>query len=106
MSESQETMFKEKTCPRCGSDNISKAEREYKSDYSFGIVLAVAFVILAGALTAFFLLQLHPVILILVVLAVAGKILKSNPGRRPKESEDEYICLDCRKRWKEKTIAP
>ncbi|MFW6160436.1 MAG: hypothetical protein ACOC57_04770 [Acidobacteriota bacterium] len=90
-------------CPRCGSDNISPAERDYQSDYPFAIVLAVAFLLLGGALAAFFLLQLHPVILILVILAVAGRLLKERP-RRPKERVEEYICLDCRKRWKEKVL--
>jgi hypothetical protein len=87
-------------CPRCGSRNIAPAEREFKTDYPFWIVLVVALALLCTAVAVFLLLQLHPVILILVVIAIVSALLDTKSRRKKKAEKREFICLDCEKRFR------
>jgi DNA-directed RNA polymerase subunit RPC12/RpoP len=86
-------------CPYCGSEDISPAERDYVRDYSFWMVLAAVFVVLGIAFLLFFLLQLHPVILILILIAAVSKLLDAGTKRRKKVNKEEYICLKCDRRF-------
>ncbi len=86
-------------CPSCGSKNISPVEQEYKADYPFWIVLAVAFSLIGILLLLFFILQLHPVIIILVLVAVVSKLLDTRKRRKRKIQNIEYICLKCDHRF-------
>ena len=87
-------------CPRCGSEDIAPAERDYTRDYPFWIVLAVVFVLLAGVFLLFLFLQLHPVILILAAVAAISWLLDRGNQRRKKIQMTEYICLSCDHRFK------
>ena len=91
-------------CPRCGSDNVSPAERDYTQDYPFWIVLVVVFVLIAGAFLLFLFLQLHPVIMILVAVAAISWLLDTGKKRRQKTrmTTTEYICLSCDRRFERK----
>jgi hypothetical protein len=86
-------------CPACKSDNISTAEQEFKTEYSFLTVLAAVFflIIIMGVL--FFVIQLHPVIIILLGIALVTKGL--GWLRRPSGGTEcaEMICLHCRHRF-------
>lgn len=86
-------------CPTCGSENISPVEQEYKADYPFWIVLAVAFSLIGVLLLLFFILQLHPVIIILVLVAVVSKLLDTRNRRKKKMQKTKYICLKCDRRF-------
>ncbi|MEA3421575.1 MAG: hypothetical protein U9Q97_07870 [Acidobacteriota bacterium] len=86
-------------CPYCGSDNIASAEQEFKTDYPFWIVLVAVFLLLGVAGTVFILLQLHPVILILVLIAIATALLNTKSHRKKRAKKNEFICLDCEKRF-------
>jgi hypothetical protein len=88
------------TCPQCGSEDISPAERDYAHDYPFWIALVAAFSLIGVAFLLFFLLQLHPVILILILVAVITKLLDVGNRRRRRVQKTEYICLKCEKRFK------
>jgi Na+/H+ antiporter NhaD/arsenite permease-like protein len=92
-------------CPRCGSGEIAPAERDYTRDYPFWIVLAVVFFLMAGAFLLFFILQLHPVILILMAVAVISWLLDTGKRRRKKNQTTEYICLSCDHRFKVRKTA-
>jgi len=87
-------------CPRCGSEDISLAEREYTHDYPFWIVLAAAFILIGGTFLLFLFLQLHPVILILISVAAISWLLDTGNRRRQKFQKTEYICLRCDQRFK------
>lgn len=87
-------------CPRCGSEDISLAEREYTRDYPFWIVLVAVFVLIGGAFLLFLFLQLHPVILILISVAAISWLLDTGNRRRQKIQMKEYICLRCDQRFK------
>ena len=87
-------------CPRCGSEDISPAEREYTRDYPFWIVLATVFILMGGAFLLFLFLQLHPVILILISVAAISWLLDTGNRRRQKIQMTEYICLRCDQRFK------
>lgn len=88
----------EKTCPYCNSKNTAPAEREYKTDLTLWLVLAVAFILIGAALALFFLLQLHPIILILTLVAIVTKLLDT-ASRKKRRKKVEYICLDCNRRF-------
>jgi hypothetical protein len=87
-------------CPRCGSEEVAPAERDYTRDYPFWIVLAVVFVLIGGSFLLFLFLQLHPVILILVAVAAISWLLDTGNRRRRKIRMTEYICLSCDHRFK------
>jgi DNA-directed RNA polymerase subunit RPC12/RpoP len=86
-------------CPSCGSENIAPAEKEYAHDYPFWMVLAAVFILLGVAFLLFFLLQLHPVLLILILVAAVSKLLDAGNKRRQKSRRTEYICLNCETRF-------
>jgi len=86
-------------CPSCGSENISPVEQEYKGDYPFWIVLVVVFSLIGVLLLFFFILQLHPVIIILVLVAVVSKLLDTRKRHKRKIQKIEYICLQCDQRF-------
>jgi hypothetical protein len=86
-------------CPYCGSQNISPAERAYTHDYPFWIALVAVFVLIGGAFLLFLFLQLHPVILILLLVAAVSWLLDTGNRRRKKAKKTEYICLSCDKRF-------
>jgi hypothetical protein len=88
------------TCPFCGSEDISPAERDFSKDYPFWIALIAVFVLIGGAFLLFLFLQLHPVILILVLIATISWLLDTGNRRRKKHKEKEYICLTCDRRFK------
>jgi hypothetical protein len=87
-------------CPYCKSENISPAESEYTQDYPFWIVLVAVFFLMGGAFLLFLFLQLHPVILILVLVAAISWLLDTGNRRRQKTKKTEYICLSCDRRFK------
>lgn len=87
-------------CPRCESEDISPAERDYTRDYPFWIVLATVFILIGGAFLFFLFLQLHPVILILISVAAISWLLDTGNRRRQKIQMTEYICLKCDQRFK------
>ncbi|UCC40496.1 MAG: hypothetical protein JSV96_03355 [Candidatus Aminicenantes bacterium] len=89
----------EKTCPHCHSKNTAPAEREYKTDYPFWLALAVVFILIGIALALFFLLQLHPVILILTLVAIVTKLLDTANRKKRRRKKVELICLDCDRRF-------
>lgn len=89
----------EKACPYCHSQNTAPAERENTSDYPFWVALAVVFILIAAALALFFLLQLHPVILILCLIAIVSKFLNVTARKRKRRKKVEYICLECDQRF-------
>lgn len=93
------------SCPRCGSSNVAEAEQEFTRDYPFSVALIVVFLVFGLALGLFFLLQLHPVILILIVLGSISWLLKTRPHRYRKKPAKELICLDCDHRFKLNTRA-
>ncbi|MFC2158574.1 hypothetical protein ACFLT9_12125 [Acidobacteriota bacterium] len=86
-------------CPLCGSDNISPMEHDYKTEYPFWIVLVVVFLLIGGLVALFLFLQLHPVIMILLVVAVVSKILEMSGKSRKKAREIEYLCISCNSRF-------
>jgi len=86
-------------CPHCGSEDISQAEREYTRDYPFWMVLAAVFFLIGGAFLLFLFLQLHPVILILILVAAVSWLLDTGKRRRRKIQKTEYICLSCDRRF-------
>jgi DNA-directed RNA polymerase subunit RPC12/RpoP len=86
-------------CPYCGSENISPAEREYTNDYPFWIVLVAVFFLIGIMLLLFFFLQLHPIILILILVAALSKLLDTRSRTRRKTQKVEYICLSCERRF-------
>jgi len=88
------------TCPYCGSEDTSQAEREYGRDYPFWIALAAVFVLAGGVFLLFVFLQLHPVILILILVAVISWLLDTEKKRRQKTKKTEYICLSCDRRFR------
>lgn len=87
-------------CPRCGSPEISPSERDFARDYSFWVVLAAVFALMAGAFLFFLFLQLHPVILVLIAVAAVSWLLDTGKRRRKKTQATEYICLSCDHRFK------
>jgi hypothetical protein len=88
------------TCPYCGSEDTSPAEREYTREYPFWVALATVFVLVGGAFLLFIFLQLHPVILILILVAAISWLLDTGNRRRQKTKKTEYICLSCDRRFK------
>jgi len=89
----------EKTCPHCHSRNTAPAEREYKTDYPFWLALVVVFILIGAGLALFFLLQFHPVILILIIVAIVTKLLDTTVRKNRIRKKVEYICLDCNQRF-------
>ncbi|MFQ6037995.1 MAG: hypothetical protein ACE5LV_05185, partial [Candidatus Aminicenantales bacterium] len=65
----------------------------------FWIVLVTVLVLLGMTLGLFFFLQLHPVILILLVVAVLTKLLDTRSRKRRKAQKKEFICLRCDHRF-------
>ncbi len=88
----------EKACPYCSSKNISPAEKEYKTDFTFLFALTVVFILIGTALAVFFLLQLHPIIIILTLVAIITKLMDT-AARKRRRKKVEYICLDCDRRF-------
>lgn len=86
-------------CPLCGSDNISPMEHDYKTEYPFWIVLIVVFLLIGGLVALVLFLQLHPVIMILLVVAVVSKFLEMSGKSRKKAREVEYLCMSCDSRF-------
>lgn len=86
-------------CPHCGSEDISPAEREYTTDYPFWIALVAIFFLIGVLLLLFFILQLHPVIIILILVAALSKLLDTRSRSRRKSQKIEYICLKCDRRF-------
>jgi hypothetical protein len=86
-------------CPFCGSEDISLAERDFSNDYPFWIALVAVFVLIGGAFLLFLFLQLHPVILILLLVATISWLLDTGNRRRQKSKKTEYICLKCDRRF-------
>lgn len=86
-------------CPHCGSTNVSPAERDYRTDYPFWTVLVAVFLLIGVMLILFFFLQLHPVILILILVAVVTKLLDTKSRAKRKFRKIEYICLNCEQRF-------
>ncbi|MFP4082873.1 MAG: hypothetical protein ACLFVG_08980 [Candidatus Aminicenantes bacterium] len=86
-------------CPFCGSENTSPAEREYTTDYSIWTVLVAVFFLIGIMLVLFFFLQLHPIILILILVAVVTKLLEKRSRSKRKIQKIEYLCLDCDRRF-------
>lgn len=93
-------------CPYCGSENTSPAEREYTSDYPFWMVLVAVFFLIGVLLLLFFFLQLHPVIMILILVAVITKLLDTRSRARRKTQKIEYICLSCDGRFTQRKSSP
>jgi len=89
----------EKTCPYCYSKNTTPAERQYKADFTLWLVLAVVFILIGAALALFFLLQLHPIIIILTLVAITTKLLDTATRKRRRKKKVEYICLGCDRRF-------
>ncbi|MEA2005500.1 MAG: hypothetical protein U9O50_04480 [Acidobacteriota bacterium] len=96
--------MRNKICPNCCSDNIAPLEHEYKTEYPFWMVFVAGFFFLAVLFLLFFLLQLHPIIIILVAIAVVSKLLSLKRGRKKTTKKIEYICLDCDHRFTVKEI--
>jgi hypothetical protein len=86
-------------CPACGSANVAPAEKEFKSDYPLSVALIVVIIFFLLGFALFFLLQLHPVILILVGVAVVSWFLKSQFGPSGPPENIDFICLDCEHRF-------
>lgn len=86
-------------CPVCGSSNVAPAEKEFKSDYPLSVALIVVIAFFLLALALFFLLQLHPVILILVSVAVVSWFLKSQLSSPSSPKKIDFICLECDHRF-------
>jgi len=95
--EQNSSLKEHRHCPYCGSDNIASAEQEFKTDYPLWIILVALFLLLGVAGTIFILLQLHPVILILVLIAIATALLNTKSHRKKSAKKNEFICLDCEK---------
>ena len=93
-------------CPYCGSENTSPAEREYTTDYPFWMVLVAVFFLIGVMLLLFFFLQLHPVIMILILVAVITKLLDTRSRTRRKTQKIEYICLSCDRRFTQRKSSP
>ena len=87
-------------CPFCESEDISPAEREYTHDYPFWIALVAVFFLIGGAFLLFLVLQLHPVILILILVAAISWLLDTGNRRRQKTKQTEFIGLSCDQRFK------
>ncbi len=86
-------------CPRCGSENVTPAEREYKDEDSFWTVLIAVFFLFVAFFLLFFFLQLHPVIMILLGVAAVSRLLHMKSSSRKKQTKIEYICLECNHRF-------
>jgi hypothetical protein len=86
-------------CPHCGSEEVSPAERDYITDYPFWTVLVAVFLLIGVMLVLFFFLQLHPVIIILILVAVVTKLLDTKNRAKRKSRRIEYICLECEQRF-------
>ncbi len=91
-------------CPYCGSQDISPAESEYTGDYPFWIALVAGFVLIGGVFLLFLFLQLHPVILVLLLVAAISWLFDTGNKRRKKSRKTEYICLRCERRFKGKGL--
>lgn len=56
------------------------------------------FILIGAGLALFFLLQLHPVILILIIVAIVTKLLDTTVRKSRRRKKVEYICPDCDQR--------
>ena len=74
-------------------------EHDYKTEYPFWIVLIVVFLLIGGLVALVLFLQLHPVIMILLVVAVVSKFLEMSGKSRKKAREVEYLCMSCDSRF-------
>jgi len=88
-----------KICPKCRSDNIAPSEHEYKTEYPFWMVFVAAFFFIGALLLLFLFLQLHPIIIILVAIAVFSKLLSLKRRPKKKAKKIEHVCLDCDHRF-------
>lgn len=91
--------MKEILCPVCRSENIRPSEREFKTEYSFLTVLAAVFFLICILCVLFFVIQLHPVIIILLGIALVTKGLEWLRRPAGKTEHVEMICLHCRHRF-------
>ncbi len=87
------------SCPRCRSENISPAESEFRTEYPFWIALAGVLVLIGVLLVLFIFLQLHPVIMILLLIAVVSRLLDKRSHPKKSIKKIEYVCLDCDHRF-------
>ncbi len=87
------------SCPRCRSENISPAESEFRTEYPFWIALAAVLVLIGVLLVLFIFLQLHPVIMILLLIAVVSRLLDKLSHPKKSIKKIEYVCLDCDHRF-------
>ena len=94
----------ENRCPVCRSDDVRPVEQEFKNDYSFLTVLAAVFFLILILDLSFFVIQLHPIIIILLGIALVTKGLDwLRRPNRTSESE-EMICLQCQHRFQKEVI--
>jgi hypothetical protein len=86
-------------CPVCRSDNVRPAERDFKTDYSILTALAAVFFLLILLALFLFVIHLHPVIIILLVIALVTRGLEwlRKPGE--KKERVEMLCLNCKFRF-------
>lgn len=87
------------SCPRCRSENISPAESEFRTEYPFWTALAVVLLLIGVLLVLFIFLQLHPVIMILLLIAVVSRLLDKHSHPKKSIKKTEYVCLDCDHRF-------
>ncbi len=87
------------SCPRCRSENISPAENEFRTEYPFWTALAAVLLLIGGLLVLFIFLQLHPVIMILLLIAVVSRLLDKHSHPKKSIKKFEYVCLDCDHRF-------
>ena len=87
------------SCPHCRSENISPAESEFKAEYPFWTALVVVLLLIGVLLVLFIFLQLHPVIMILLLIAVVSRLLDKRSHPKKSIKKVEYVCLDCDHRF-------
>jgi hypothetical protein len=87
------------SCPRCRSENISPAESEFSTEYPLWTALAAVLLLTGVLLVLFIFLQLHPVIMILLLIAVVSWLLDKRSHPKKNIKKVEYVCLDCDHRF-------
>lgn len=94
----------EDRCPFCSSANISPSEKEYGTDYPFWTVFLAVGLLFGVFLALFIFLHLHPVIMVLILVAAVSKLLDSRKRRPERPERIPYICLDCERRFEHKAV--
>ena len=87
------------SCPRCRTENISPAESEFKAEYPFWTALAAVLLLIGVLLFLFIFLQHHPVIMILLLIAIVSRLLDKRSHPKKNIKKVEYVCLDCNHRF-------